>query len=75
MVSEFVFILTVVLSVRPVVFTVGERKSLRILFMCVGTAVYVLTFLQCALHPLYINWGINWQSVSDSLLANLHKNK
>jgi len=41
MVSEFVFIPTAVLGVTPVVFTVGERKSLRILFICIGTAVHV----------------------------------
>ena len=40
MVSEFVFILTVVLCVTPVVFTVGEGKSLRFLFICFSTAVH-----------------------------------
>ena len=40
MVSELVVILTVVLCVTPVVFTVGKRKSLRILFICIGTAVH-----------------------------------
>jgi hypothetical protein len=39
MVSEFVFILTVVLCVISIVFTVGERKGLHILFMGIGTAV------------------------------------
>jgi len=38
--SEFVFILTVVLRVTPVVFTVCERKSLHILFTYIGTAVH-----------------------------------
>jgi hypothetical protein len=56
MVSEFVFILTVVLRVTPVVFTVGERKSLGIVFICNGTAVYALNFSSmCTLsspHPL-----------------------
>jgi len=41
MVSEFVFIPTAVLGVTPVVITVGERKSLRILSICIGTAVHV----------------------------------
>jgi hypothetical protein len=41
MVSEFVFIPTVVLCVNSIVFTVGERKVLRILFICIGTAVHV----------------------------------
>jgi hypothetical protein len=40
MVSAFVFIHTVVLWVTPVVFTVGERKSLHILCTCIGTAVH-----------------------------------
>jgi hypothetical protein len=39
-VSEFVFILTVVLRVTPVVFTVGERKILRFLCICICTAVH-----------------------------------
>jgi hypothetical protein len=39
MVSEFVFILLIALRVTPVVFNVGERKSLRTLFICIGTAV------------------------------------
>jgi len=41
MVSEFVFIPTAVLVVTPVVITVGESKSLRILFICIGTTVHV----------------------------------
>ena len=41
MVSEFVFILTVVLRVTPVMFTVVERKSLGIVFICIGSAVHV----------------------------------
>jgi hypothetical protein len=40
MVSEFVFILTVVLCVTSIVFTVGERESLHILFICIGAAVH-----------------------------------
>ena len=39
-VSEFVFILTVVLCVTPVVFTVGEWMSLHSLFVCIGAAVH-----------------------------------
>jgi hypothetical protein len=40
MVSEIVFILTEVLRVVPVVFTVGERKRLCILFVCIGATVH-----------------------------------
>jgi len=40
MVSEFVFILTVVLCVTPVVFTVGERKSLHTQLIGIGTDVH-----------------------------------
>jgi len=40
MVSEFAFIITDVLYVTPVVFTVGETKRLHILFMCICTAVH-----------------------------------
>ena len=40
MVSEFVFMLTVVLRIIPVEFTVGERKRLHILFICIDTAVH-----------------------------------
>jgi len=40
MVSEFVFILTVVLCVTSIVFTVGERKNLDILFIYVSIAVH-----------------------------------
>jgi len=39
-VSEFAFVLTDVLCVTPVVFNFGETKSLRILFMCICTAVH-----------------------------------
>jgi hypothetical protein len=55
MVSGFVFILTVVLSVRTVLFIVGEGKRIRILFMCVGNGVHVYTFLSmCALSSLQL---------------------
>ena len=40
MVSEFVFTLTIVLCVIPVVFAVGERKSSHILYINIGTAVH-----------------------------------
>jgi hypothetical protein len=40
MVSEFVFILIVVFCVISIVFTVGERRTLVILFICISTAVY-----------------------------------
>jgi hypothetical protein len=41
MVGEFVFMPTDVLCFTSNVFNVGERKSLRILFICIGTAVHV----------------------------------
>ena len=59
MVSGFVFILTVVLLVTLIMFTVGERESLGILFICVGTAVRAVLFLQCELNPLQMQCGIN----------------
>jgi hypothetical protein len=40
MVSELVFTLTLVLCVILIVITVGERKNLRILFICIGTSVH-----------------------------------
>jgi hypothetical protein len=40
MVSEFVFILIVVLRVTPVLFTVVQTESLHILLTCISTAVY-----------------------------------
>ena len=59
MVSEFVFILTVVLCVTPVVFTVGEWK---VYIFCLSVLVLLYMrnfFLQFALHSLHIHWGIN----------------
>jgi hypothetical protein len=68
MASEFVFILTVVLRVISTVFTVGERKSLVILFICIVLLYMRKLFLQCLHHPFYIYWGVNRQSDSHNLL-------
>jgi hypothetical protein len=40
MVSEFVFIIIVVLRVTPVLFNVVETESLHILLTCIGTALH-----------------------------------
>jgi hypothetical protein len=40
MVSELVFIFTVVLRVVPILFTVGERGILPILLSCIGTDIH-----------------------------------
>ena len=40
MVSAFVFILTVVYCVSPVVFAGGDWKSLHIRFICIVAAVH-----------------------------------
>jgi hypothetical protein len=53
MVSEIVFILTVVLRVTMIFFTVCEREILHNLFIGICTAVHVQTF------PVHIHWDIN----------------
>ena len=59
--------------VTPVVFSVGEWKSVRILLSVLVLVYMRKLFLQCALHPLQRHWGFNWQSDSQIILTHLQK--